>query len=181
MPVAPAESLQFSPPEAVQRLAVLTWPVGNAVGGDPVRAGRPSAAAAELPDRSSNTWSAPIQGSTRLHVQRLVLVAVDTDCRTADSWSLSPPSTTDLEAADPLTRASTGGTTQVLHTEVSGTALLLDEAPRAGVQRVVMLSSVDGFSCFMGQGRPEYLPSTTCTDQAARRLCLVQACSRGAV
>lgn len=62
------------------------------------------------------------------------------------------------EAPDPLTPASTGGTAQVLRTNVGGTALLLAEAARAGVERVVMLSSVDVFGCFMGQGEPEYLP-----------------------
>ena len=61
-------------------------------------------------------------------------------------------------APDPLTPASTGGTAQVLRTNVGGTALLLAESARAGVQRVVMLSSVDVFGCFMGQGEPAYLP-----------------------
>lgn len=62
------------------------------------------------------------------------------------------------EAPGPLTPASTGGTAQVLRTNVGGTALLLAEAARAGVQRVVMLGSVDVFGCFMGQGEPAYLP-----------------------
>lgn len=59
---------------------------------------------------------------------------------------------------DPLTPASTGGTAQVLRTNVGGTALLLAEAARAQVERVVMLSSIDVLGCFMGQGRPAYLP-----------------------
>ena len=58
----------------------------------------------------------------------------------------------------PLDPAWTGSTEQVLRTNVGGTALLLAEAARAGVERVVMLSSVDVFGCFMGQGRPDYLP-----------------------
>jgi UDP-glucose 4-epimerase len=54
--------------------------------------------------------------------------------------------------------ASTGGTAQVLRTNVGGTALLLAEAARASVERTVMVSSVDVFGCFVGQGSPEYLP-----------------------
>lgn len=61
------------------------------------------------------------------------------------------------ESPDPLTPASTGGAAQVLRTNVGGTALLA-EAAQVGVERVVMLSSVDVLGCFMGQGVPTYLP-----------------------
>jgi UDP-glucose 4-epimerase len=53
---------------------------------------------------------------------------------------------------------STGGTEQILRTNVGGTALLLALAAEAGIERVVFLSSVDVLGCFMGQGRPAYLP-----------------------
>lgn len=62
------------------------------------------------------------------------------------------------EERSELDPSSTGGTEQILRTNVGGTALLLGQATKAGVERVVFLSSVDVLGCFMGQGRPVYLP-----------------------
>lgn len=59
---------------------------------------------------------------------------------------------------DPLMTMSTGNREQVMRTNVGGTSVLLAEAARAGVKRFVFLSSVDVFGCFMGRGRPGYLP-----------------------
>ncbi len=53
---------------------------------------------------------------------------------------------------------STGGIEQILRTNVGGTALLLGKAAEEGVERVVFLSSADVLGCFIGQGRPAYLP-----------------------
>lgn len=62
------------------------------------------------------------------------------------------------ESPGPLDPPSTGDQEQVLRTNVGGTALLLAEAARAGVERVVLMSSVDVLGCFLGQGPPAYLP-----------------------
>lgn len=59
---------------------------------------------------------------------------------------------------DPLMTMSTGDCEQVMRTNVGGTSMLLAAAARTGVQRVVFLSSVDVFGCFMGTGTPGYLP-----------------------
>jgi UDP-glucose 4-epimerase len=59
---------------------------------------------------------------------------------------------------DPLTPATTGGIDEVMATNVGGTSQLLAAAADAGVNRVVFMSSVDVFGCFMGQGKPRYLP-----------------------
>lgn len=60
--------------------------------------------------------------------------------------------------ADPLTPATTGDTNRVMATNVGGTSQLLAAAAEAGIDRVVFMSSVDVFGCFMGQGTPQYLP-----------------------
>lgn len=54
--------------------------------------------------------------------------------------------------------ASAGGSEAVLRTNVGGTYSVLAAAQRAGMRRVVYLSSVDVLGCFMGLGRPQYLP-----------------------
>ena len=62
---------------------------------------------------------------------------------------------------NPLTPATTGNLAQVLATNVGGTSQLLAAAAAAAgaaVRRVVFMSSVDVLGCFMGQGRPQYLP-----------------------
>lgn len=60
--------------------------------------------------------------------------------------------------ADPLTPATTGDIDRVMATNVGGTSQLLALAAASGVERVVFMSSVDVLGCFMGQGKPEYLP-----------------------
>ena len=59
---------------------------------------------------------------------------------------------------DPLTPATSGDVDQVMATNVGGTSQLLAAAADSGVGRVVFMSSVDVFGCFMGQGLPQYLP-----------------------
>lgn len=59
---------------------------------------------------------------------------------------------------DPLTTATTGDIDRVMATNVGGASQLLAAAADAGVSRLVFMSSVDVFGCFLGQGKPQYLP-----------------------
>ena len=54
--------------------------------------------------------------------------------------------------------ASTAGDSTIIQNNVGGTYNVLRSSERAGIQRVVFMSSVDVYGCFMGQGSPEYFP-----------------------
>lgn len=54
--------------------------------------------------------------------------------------------------------ATTGTAEKIFEVNVQGTKNVLCAAKENGVQRVVVLSSVDVFGVFMGKGVPDYLP-----------------------
>ncbi|GAB3536355.1 NAD(P)-dependent oxidoreductase [Arthrobacter tecti] len=87
-----------------------------------------------------------------------LLVSTVRDCEAVVHLAaLDEPQEGDSPFAE-LLAGSTAEDSTILQTNVGGTYNVIRASERAGIQRIVFMSSVDVFGCFMGQGEPAYLP-----------------------